>query len=280
MGLVSQPVLSARGAAFAYGRAAVLSGVDLDLCEGEVLALLGANGAGKSTLLRVLMGFERPAFGDVLVDGAPIDSLSRRKLSQRLAYVPQAHHAPFPYTVREVVTLGRMAHTGMFCAPGRRDRERVEEVLSRLELSALSERPYTELSGGERQLVLVARALSQDARVLVLDEPASALDYGNQLRLLGTLRRLADDGFSVLFTTHHPEHAMLVADRVAVLEGGTIAACAETTRVLTPETLLRLYGVEVESLPRADGGTAFWPRLAGNWDGANEDSTRGRKERI
>lgn len=258
------PKLSARGVIFSYCRTPVLAGVDMELFRGEVLALLGENGAGKSTLLRILMGFEPPVAGTVHVEGKPIAMLSRRELSRRLAYVPQAHHAPFPYAVWDVVMLGRMAHTGMFSAPGPEDRLRVEEVLDRLGIVTLSDRPYTELSGGERQLVLIARALAQDARVLVLDEPASALDYGNQLRLLETLRRLADDGFSVLFTTHHPEHAMLVADRVAVLEEGKITALGGAPQVLTPQVLRRLYGVEVEALRTCDGRLALWPRLSGS----------------
>jgi iron complex transport system ATP-binding protein len=244
----------------------VLSGVELELAQGEVLALLGTNGAGKSTLLRLLLGFEKPCSGEVLVSGRAIRALSRRELSKRIAYVPQAHHAPFPYPVREVVVLGRIAHAGLFREPGAVDRRRVEEVLSRIGIAALSDRPYTDLSGGERQLVLVARALAQDARVLVLDEPASSLDYGNQLRLLGTLRRLADGGLSILFTTHRPEHALLAADRVAVLEAGRISANGPAASVLSPQLLRRLYGAEVELLERPEGGLALWPRLGESWD--------------
>jgi iron complex transport system ATP-binding protein len=258
---VTAPRVQARGVSFRYGTRSVLDGVDLVLEPGEVVALLGANGAGKSTLLRILMGFEKPQTGSVTIGGVDVRSRSRQELARLLAYVPQAHHAPFPYTVREVVELGRIAHRGFLRPPDAADRRMTARTLERMELADFADRAYTALSGGERQRVLVARALAQEARVLVLDEPASSLDYGGQIRLLALLRRLARDGLSILFTTHHPEHVLCAADRAALLENGSIAVQDTPARVLTATTLRRLYGVEVELLARADGGTAFWPRL-------------------
>jgi len=253
--------LHARDLGFAYGRKRVLDAVELAIHGGELLALLGINGAGKSTLLRLLLGFERPHQGQVMLDERSLHDYTRRELAREIAYVPQAHTAPFPYTVNEVVLLGRIAHSGFLHAPSNQDRRVAETAIAQLGIAALADRPYTTLSGGERQLTLIARALAQEARLLILDEPASALDYGNQIRLLGKLRELADAGYAILFTTHHPEHVQIAADRVALLIDGRIAADGVPAEILNPAMLQRLYGVEVEWLTRANGKPAFWPYL-------------------
>jgi iron complex transport system ATP-binding protein len=248
--------LQARGLHFCYGSRRVLQGVDLALQPGEVVSLLGANGAGKSTLMRVLMGFMAPQQGRILLDGQPAAGFTRRQLARRIAYVPQVHVTPFPYTVRDIALLGRLPHTGLSRDPGPADRAAVDAVLARLGIQLLADRPYTEVSGGERQLTLIARALAQGARILVLDEPVSGLDYGNQVRLLALLRTLAAEGHAVLKTTHHPEHALAGSDRVLLLEAGRISADGPPAQVLTPDTLRTLYGVDVQVLHAADGRAA------------------------
>ncbi|MCW8159476.1 ABC transporter ATP-binding protein [Stutzerimonas stutzeri] len=237
----------------------VLAGVDLTLASGEILALLGANGAGKTTLLRCLLGLLRPHGGTVSLDGTALASLSRRALARRIAYVPQAHVAPFPYSVREVVGLGRLPHHGPFGMPGAADREAVETAMTQLGIGALAGRPYTELSGGERQLTLIARALAQGAGILIMDEPVSGLDFGHQMRLLACLERLAADGYGILKTTHHPDHALACASRVALLQEGRIVADGTPTEVLTANAIRRLYRVEVEILRSPTGRGAFVP---------------------
>lgn len=254
-------ILLADKVAFSYGRHRVLEDITLKIEPGELLALLGVNGAGKSTLMRVLLGFEAPQNGSLTLGGRQVSAYTRPDLARRIAYVPQAHTAPFPYSVREVVQLGRIAHSGFMKPPSPRDREVVEETLALLGIAHLAERAYTTLSGGERQLTLIARALTQEARLLILDEPTSALDYGNQIRLLDQLRRLTDAGYGILFTTHQPEHVLMVADRVALLMDGRIAANGTPPEVLNPESLKRLYGVDVEWFTRAGGHPAFWPIL-------------------
>lgn len=258
---MNESLLNANEISFSYGRRRILDKVSLEIGAGELLALLGVNGAGKSTLLRVLLGFEKPQDGSLTIAGKPLASYSRPELARKIAYVPQAHTAPFPYTVTEVVTLGRLAHRGFMRAASAQDKRVVEEVIAQLGIGALASRAYTTLSGGERQLTLIARALAQEARILILDEPASALDYGNQIRLLGQLRKLADAGYAVLFTTHHPEHVLIAADRAALLAEGRITLCDTPARVLTSESLKRLYGVDIEWLTKADGRQAFWPIL-------------------
>ena len=228
---------------FAYRHRLVLQGVSLTVQPGEVLALLGGNGAGKSTLLRLLLGLLRPTGGEVRLHERPLSAWPRRALARELAYVPQLHQAPFPYRVREVVLLGRLPSHGLLAAPSRADHQAADAALAELELTALAERRYTELSGGERQRVLIARALAQGARLLVFDEPSNGLDYGGQLRLLARMRRLAQAGHGVLFTTHHPDHARQAADRVALLADGRIDADGAPAEVLTEAAVARLYGL-------------------------------------
>lgn len=231
---------------FSRGKRSVLDGVTFGFGAGEIVALLGANGAGKSTLFRLLLGFLPPKSGEARLDGRPLSSYSRREIARRVAYVPQGHVTPFPYTVREIVTLGRLPETGLLRAPRAEDRELVENVIARLGIERLIDRPYTEISGGERQLALIARALAQGAQLIVMDEPATGLDYGYQLRLMRHLVDLSADGHGVLVSTHHPEHAMQMATRLAILHDGRIEADGAPQEVVTAERMRRIYGVEVE----------------------------------
>lgn len=253
-------MIEARDIHFAYRGRRVLSGATLALAAGELVCLLGANGAGKSTLLKIMLGLLRPQRGTVSADGQPMTDIGRRRLAQLVAYVPQVHAAPFPYTVREVALMGRLPATGMFKAPGAGDRAAVDAALGHLGIGRLADRPYTEVSGGERQLVLIARALAQEARLLVMDEPLAGLDYGHQLRLLERLERLADEGYGVLMTTHDPDQPLAGCQRVALLSDGRIAVDGPPQEALTPDAIHRLYGVCVELLRGADGrGIAFRP---------------------
>jgi iron complex transport system ATP-binding protein len=252
--------LLAEGVHFAYAGRGVLRGVTLTVRPGEVLSLLGANASGKTTLLRLLLGLARPKAGRIALNGKPLAHYPRRELARYLAYVPQTHVSPFPYKVREVAVLGRLPHTGLMRSPTRRDYEVVMEILERLGIADLAERPYTEISGGERQLTLIARALAQGAHILILDEPVSGLDYGNQLRFLAHLRSLAADGYAIVKATHHPEHALLASTRVALLCGGTIVLEGPPAEVVTPATIQQIYGVEVSAFHAPHGeATAFYP---------------------
>ncbi|THF63955.1 ABC transporter ATP-binding protein [Pseudothauera nasutitermitis] len=245
--------IAARDIHFAYHGRPVLAGASLALAAGERVCLLGANGAGKSTLLRILLGLQRPDRGSVTVDGTALAGWHRRQLARRVAYVPQVHVAPFPYTVRQVALMGRLPATGLLKAPGAADRACVGDILEHLGIAHLAERAYTEISGGERQLTLIARALAQEALLLVMDEPLAGLDYGNQVRLLERLEGLTGEGYGVLMTTHDPNQPLTGSQRVALLIDGRIAADGHPHEVLTPEAIHRLYGVRVELLHTADG---------------------------
>lgn len=255
----SDAALRVRRLAFAHPGRTVLEGVDLDLVSGEVLSLLGSNGAGKSTLLRLLLGLLRPDRGEVRLAGRALATYPRSELAQHLAYVPQAHAALFPYTVRDLVLMGRLPVHGMFKAATPRDRAAADLAMEQLGVAHLAARPCTELSGGERQLVLIARAVAQGARFVVLDEPAAGLDYGNQMRLLLRMRLLATQGYAVLQTTHQPEHALLVSTRVALLERGRIVDDGSPRAVVTAAAIERLYGIAVAAFHSEQGHTAFHP---------------------
>lgn len=247
--------LAADNLAFGYRSRQVGSGVTLELGRGEVLCLLGPNGSGKTTLFKTLLGLLPPQAGRVLVDGSDAALLSRDVIARHVSYVPQAHGAFFPYTVREVVLMGRTAHLRMFSAPAARDRSAAMDALSRMGIAHLADAIYTQISGGERQLALIARALAQDARMVIMDEPTANLDFGNRVRVLERVRALAAEGIGVLLSTHDPDHAFLCADRVAMLRDGRLQDCGVPEDVMTAERLRELYGVEmIISEIMVDGG--------------------------
>lgn len=253
-------ILAARDICFAYPGRPVLSGASLALAPGELVCLLGSNGAGKSTLLRIMLGLQRAARGSVMLGGKALAGHGRRQLARLIAYVPQVHVAPFPYTVLQVALMGRLPANGIFRAPAAADVDRVHRLLDNMGIAHLAGRAYTEISGGERQLTLITRALAQDARLLVMDEPLAGLDYGNQVRLLDRLESLAAQGYGVLMTTHDPNQPLTGCQRVALLNSGRIAADGAAAAVLTPAAIHALYGVRVELLRGADGrGIAFRP---------------------
>lgn len=237
--------LEARNLDFGYGGKRVGNDVSLALEAGEVLCLLGPNGSGKTTLFKTLLGLLPVQGGAVLMDGTDLRARKRGEVARRVSYVPQAHAAFFPFTVAEVVLMGRTAHLGVFSSPSRRDRGVAMAAIERLRLAHLADAVYTRISGGERQLTLIARALAQDARVIVMDEPTANLDFGNQVRVLQHIQSLAQSGIGVLLSTHDPDQAFLCADRVAMLHEGRLARLGAPEATITADSLKEIYGVEV-----------------------------------
>lgn len=245
MELAVTPRLAVDGLSFGYPGRVVGRDVSLALSGGEVMCLLGPNGGGKTTLFKTVLGLLPPVAGAVAVDGEPTAGWTRARRALAFGYVPQAAAGLFPYTVRDVVLMGRTARVGLFATPSRHDREVAGATIDALGIGHLADRPYTEVSGGERQLSLVARALAQEPCVLVMDEPTASLDFGNQARVIGRIRDLADRGIAVVLSTHDPGHAFACADRVALMRAGRIVATGPPEAVLTPAALRELYGVAV-----------------------------------
>ncbi|MBY0530379.1 MAG: ABC transporter ATP-binding protein [Xanthobacteraceae bacterium] len=250
--------IAAQKLSIGYRDRLVGTGLDIALREGESLALLGPNGGGKTTLLKTLLGLLPPREGQVTLNGRPLSAISIRERARLIGYVPQVHTGTFAFTVETVVLMGRTAYGSLFSRPAAKDISVASEMLERLGILHLAQRAYTEISGGERQLVLLARALAQEPRFVVLDEPTASLDFGNQGKVLSEIGALTEAGLGVLFTTHDPNHALRAAHRVCLLRAGAIVAEGETKRVLTRNNLEALYGAPV--LPVEDAvRTAFLP---------------------
>lgn len=231
---------------FSYRDRPVLTDVGFAATGGDVLSVLGPNGVGKSTLFRCILGLLPGYTGEIRMDGKSVRTLTARTLAGLAAYVPQSHTPAFGYTVLDMVLMGAAAGAGALRGPGAEERKTAMEMLERVGAAGLAGRDYVRLSGGERQLVLIARALTQRAGILILDEPTANLDYGNQLRILGLIRSLAESGYCVLLSTHHPDQAFLCGGRVLALLDGRVLRCGPPGQVLDSELIYRLYGVRAE----------------------------------
>lgn len=232
--------------AIGYRRRCVGSGISFSLSAGEVLCLLGPNGSGKSTLFKTVLGLLPIQAGQIYIDGQALAMWSRGALARYVAYVPQAHNGSFAFSALDVVLMGRGARIGLFASPGPRDTDVAYHCLERLGIADLALRIYTELSGGERQLVLIARALAQEPQVMILDEPTSSLDFGNQVRVLDHINALRDKGLAIFLCTHQPEHALKVADRVALFKAGRLHHIGSAHDIVTVDNLAWLYDLPTQ----------------------------------
>jgi iron complex transport system ATP-binding protein len=249
--------LAVRDLAFGFGTRRVGEGISFALGRGETLAVLGGNGAGKTTLLRTLLGLLPAQAGRIDVDGAALATLTPTARARRLAYVPQQSTPAFGFCVEDAVMMGRAAHLSLFARPGPHDRSAVRDALDRLGIAALAMRSVAELSGGERQLVQIARALAQEAAIVVLDEPTASLDFGNRARVLREIDRLRASGLCIVFSTHEPDQARAHADRALLLAGGHALALDDVDRALSEDNVSRLYGVDVRVVEIEGGRRVF-----------------------
>lgn len=238
---------------FAYGRHEVLSDVSFTADGGRLLAVLGPNGVGKTTLFRCILGLQRQYRGSILVDGVEARRLPARQLARRIAYIPQAQTQAFAYTALSMVLMGTTHASPTLSMPGKRETDVAMAALERLGIARLADESFARLSGGERQLVLIARALAQRAGILLMDEPTASLDYGNQAHALSIARELADDGYAVVLSTHNPQHALWYADRALALSGGRVAAFGPPRDVLSAPMIESLYHVRVSMLETEAG---------------------------
>lgn len=250
------PALEVSGLACGHAGHAVLSNVSFEVAAGEVLALLGPNGVGKTTMFKTLLGFLPALAGEVRIGGEEVSGWSRRQFARAVAYIPQLHTPGFSYSVFDVVLMGRTPHLSGMASPSHADEEIARQVIEDLQIGHLAQRDYSALSGGERQMVLIARALAQQPSVLVMDEPCASLDFGNQAILLERIGSLAGGGMAVVMTTHDPNHAFALDGSVLCLADGKVAAKGRAVDVLGAGALSDLYGVDmaVGDLSGADGG--------------------------
>ncbi|AAK79948.1 iron complex transport system ATP-binding protein [Clostridium acetobutylicum] len=244
--------LKLKNLACGYNNKIIIDNITMHVRSGEILCILGPNGVGKTTLFKTILGFLKIQDGEILLDGQDLKKLSQKQLSKAISYVPQAHTLPFPYTVYDVVLMGRTVHMGAFLTPSQKDRQIASESIDVLGIGYLKEKTYTEISGGERQMVLIARALAQQSQIMILDEPTSNLDFGNQVKVLEQINKLAARGIGIIMTSHFPDHAFLCSAKVALIERGRIFKIGSMDEVITEENLKSMYGIDVKIISVKD----------------------------
>lgn len=231
---------------FAYDRAEVLKNVNCTAESGCITALLGANGAGKSTLFKCILGLCNGYKGKILCGDTDISTLNQRQKAKIIAYIPQSHHPVFSYSVFDMVMMGTAHRVSTLSSPNTSEIEMTNAALDKIGISHLAHRGFLQLSGGEQQLVLIARALVQNTKILLMDEPTSSLDYGNQLRVLERTRELKNEGYTILMSSHNPQHVLTYSDRVIAIKDGKVIAQGNTSEILNKELIKNLYNIDVE----------------------------------
>lgn len=271
--------IKVEGLSFSYGAHRVLHDVGFEVPDGTLTVVLGPNGVGKTTLFRCILGLSAGYDGTIEVNGKDVARLSVAQRARELAYIPQAHANIFDYEVVDLVLMACGTDLGMMRSPTRRHEARAMEALERVGIAELAHRPITQLSGGQQQLALVARAIAQDSRAIVMDEPTSALDFANTSRVLGLVRELSAEGRSVLLSMHQPDQAYLYADRMLAMQDGGVYAQGLPADVVTQERVSELYGVDVRVCPLfGDQARAVVPASA-LADGGRKQEAAPRGER-
>jgi len=248
---------------FSFGELTVLNNINAAVEPGKLYALFGPNGTGKTTLFKCIMKiYNINHRGEISVDGKSIHLMKASELARKIAYVPQEHKPPFPYTVKEVVLMGRTPHMGGVFGPSENDIEMAIKAMKMVDIEALAERFYMNLSGGQRQLVLLARAFAQDANIMLLDEPTSNLDFKNQLLIWSIIRKIVDHGKSAVICTHDPNHVLWFCDRVMILGNeGFIIAEGEPVEIINDEMLNRIYG-HICNVSNSQGHSIVMPKVS------------------
>jgi iron complex transport system ATP-binding protein len=240
-------ILEINNASFSYnGNGNVFEDIDMSIKNSDVLCILGPNGTGKSTLIKCMNGLLKLNSGNIFLNDEDIYGMDKADLAKVMGYIPQSHHSTFSFSVFDVVLMGRAPHLSLTSVPGEKDFKIADKAIESLGISYLKDKTYTEISGGEKQLVLLARVLTQEPQILLLDEPTSHLDFGNQIRTLKVINRLSDQGLSVVMTSHYPDHAFLSSNKVAIMNNGSIMAMGEPESVVTEENMKRAYGIDVK----------------------------------
>lgn len=236
---------STQNLSFSYSQRAILSGVNISIERGSIVSLLGPNGAGKSTLIKLLLGLLKPHSGKVILKNKELDTYSIKERALHVSYVPQSTIVAFAFSALDIVLMGRIASEKWFKKTNQSDIEIAYEAMEKLGITHLAQRTFQTLSGGEKQLILIARALAQGAKIIIMDEPISGLDYGNQLRLLETIMSLCKEGYTFLKSTHFPEHALMLGGYTYALKNGSVLACGDTFSTITQSLINELYQTNI-----------------------------------
>ncbi len=231
---------------FYFGKRQILNDISFEARKGEFLSILGPNGVGKSTLFRCILNLLKPSAGTITIDGLDAAQMTAQELARRIAYIPQHHWPTFNYSVLDMVLMGTASQLKTLATPGKAQIKVAEEALERLNISHLAQHHYGFCSGGEKQLCLLARAIAQQARILVMDEPSAALDFGNRIRVMQTVRSLTKDGYAVIQTTHDPEQAYMYSDKILAMHDGKVLTWGIPQEVMDASIMSKLYGIKVE----------------------------------
>ena len=235
-----------------YKKKNIVHNISFALDEGEILSILGPNGCGKTTLLKLILHFLPNTNGKIIINNENIAKISAKDLANLISYIPQKDSITFPYTVLEIVTMGRTNQLKPFSIPSPGDFEFAYNSLSKLKISNLADKKYTRISGGEKQLVLIARALCQNAKILIMDEPTAGLDFSNQQHIMEVIEHLAQNKKTILFTTHHPQEPFLISTKVLLMSHGSVVKFGNANEVLTTELLEKVYKVPIEIIKIKD----------------------------
>lgn len=233
---------------FSYptGDRKILDRASLKLDKGEILCILGPNGAGKTTLLNCMAGLLKGQSGEIRLCGKDLKKMKEKEIANLVGYVPQLHTPAFDYRVLDFVLMGRAPKTGTFSRPKEEDEQMCLDVLESMGIAHLAEKSYLNISGGERQQLLIARAIVQEPEVVLFDEPTAHLDFGNQHRVLRRVKKMAEEGFSVIITTHNPDHALMLGDKAAIVSRNGHIIQGESREIITEETLKEIYGIDLK----------------------------------
>lgn len=229
-----------------YGRHQVLDNVSFSAEDGKLICVLGPNGVGKSTLFQCILGLNSQHDGVIKIDGRNIEKLGVRQRAKLVSYIPQSHSPVFSYNVKDIVLMSTESTIRGIRSPGKDQIKMAEEAMEKVGIKHLADRKYTNISGGERQLVMIARALAQQAKTIIMDEPTSNLDYGNQIRIMSRIKELTKEGYTIIQSSHQPDQAFLYADEILVLNEGKVLIQGLPEKVLTRQIIQKIYGVDVE----------------------------------